>query len=51
MSITPVKNEIVLLKINNKVVEKIFSHWLSNNNNGTVFYTTDGCKHKISELI
>ena len=44
------KNELVILKIEGKIVEKYFSHYEKQNGNGVYFFTTDGVKHHINQF-
>jgi hypothetical protein len=45
------KRDIILLKINSKIIEVIFSHWEKNNGNGLYFYDTTGKKYSIKNSI
>lgn len=44
------KNELVILKIEGKIIEKYFSHFEKQNGNGVYFFTTDGIKHHINQI-
>lgn len=43
-----IKNELVILKVNNRIIEKQFSHYKSKNSN--YFFTTDGQIYCISQI-
>jgi hypothetical protein len=45
------KGDLILLKINSKIIEVIFSHWEKNNGNGLYFYDTNGKKYSIKNTI
>jgi hypothetical protein len=50
MQIQSSKGDIVIIKIDGKVMEKQFSHYEKKNGNGGYFYTTDGIKHHIKQI-
>jgi hypothetical protein len=45
------KGDIFIVKIDNKIVEVIFSHWVKKNGNGIYFYDINGIKHSIKNTI
>jgi hypothetical protein len=45
------KGDILILKIDNKIIEVIFSHWFNKNGNGIYFYDTNGIKYSIKNII
>ena len=45
------KGDILILKIDNKIIEVIFSHWVKKNGNGIYFYDINGIKHSIKKTI
>jgi NurA-like 5'-3' nuclease len=45
------KGDILILKIDNKIIEVIFSHWVNKNGNGIYFYDTIGIKYSIKNII
>lgn len=51
MTIEPIKKEIIILKIDGKIIEKRFSHYEKKNGNGGYFYTTDGQKYNLKQIL
>jgi len=50
MTIEPIK-ETVILKIDGKIIENQFSHYEKKNGNGGYFYTTDGQKYNLKQIL
>ena len=45
------KGDVFILKIQNKIIEVIFSHWKKNNGNGIYFYDIKGKLYSIKNCI
>lgn len=50
MAIEHKKNELVILNIEGKIIEKYFSHYEKQKSNAVYFFTTDGVKHHINQI-